>query len=171
MSTASGLEIIDDALLEAIDSASSMVFVKLVSELSDAGKESRLDGGHNGKFEGKDKGKGKVGYLVDRVTAPMPSLTSRLPHGISTPVHLRFPLLETLYAEEVYPTLSCLKAIAEHAHERPEFLIEMFGGTSKGWYTLLRPQKPAGISGEDEKFREDGDWTVSYTHLTLPTTA
>ena len=165
MSTASGLEIIDDALLEAIDSASSMVFVKLVSELGDAEKAGRLSGGHNGKFEGKDKGKGKVGYLVDRVTAPMPS-TFGSSRPISTPVHLRFPLLETLYAEEVYPTLSCLKAIAEHAHERPQFLIEMFGGMEKGWYTLNRPKKSEGWTSEatyevvDDDDDDDGggDW-------------
>ena len=70
MSTASGLEIIDDALLEAIDGASSLVFARIISELSDAEKAGRLKGGHNGKFEGKDKGKGR--WATSSIASPRP---------------------------------------------------------------------------------------------------
>ena len=66
-------------------------------------------------------------------------------------MHARFRMLETLYNEGLYPTLSCFKAIAEHdaTSRDADRLNRHVRRDQLAGYTLLRPQKPAGMSEED----------------------
>ena len=91
-------------------------------QLSDAREGESAQGGPQRQVRGEGQGEGQ-GRLPRRSRHRDASTASE--HAGAPPAS-RCSRRST--TSSVYPTLSCLKAIAEHAHERPEFLIEMFGG-------------------------------------------